>query len=80
MPTVSGEEIGSGEMPHKKLSDREYQVMCMIALGKRVKEIAEELALSEKTISTNRSRILEKMNMKSNAEIVRYALEHKLIE
>lgn len=65
---------------HEALSDREYQVMCMLASGKLVKHIAETLSLSVKTVSTYRRRILEKMGMKSNAELVRYALEHDLSE
>lgn len=65
---------------HETLSDREYQVMCMIASGKTLKEIAEELFLSVKTISTYRSRILEKMKMKSNAELTHYAIKHRLVE
>lgn len=65
---------------HETLSDREYQVMCMIASGKTVNEIAEELFLSVKTVSTYRSRILEKMKMKSNAELTYYAIKHRLVE
>jgi DNA-binding NarL/FixJ family response regulator len=65
---------------HTTLSDREYQVMCMLASGKPVKQIAEALSLSIKTISTYRRRILEKMGMESNAELVRYALENNLSE
>ena len=65
---------------HETLSDREYQVMCMIASGKRVQEIAEQLCLSVKTVSTYRARILEKMKMKSNAELMRYAIKHGLVE
>ena len=64
---------------HETLSDREYQVMIKIAQGKKVKDIAEELFLSEKTISTYRSRILEKMGMEKNEELVRYALNNHLI-
>ena len=64
---------------HDILSDREYQVMCMIAVGKPQKAISEELSLSKKTISTYRFRILQKMGMKTNAELTRYAIEHKLI-
>ena len=64
---------------HEKLSDREYQVMCMIASGKTVKEIAEELSLSVKTISTNRTRILKKMNMKNNAQLIHYAIKNNLV-
>ncbi len=65
---------------HETLSDREYQVMCMIASGKAATAIAEELSLSIKTISTYRGRILEKMGMKNNAEIIRYAVERELEE
>ena len=69
------------ELPyHETLSDREYQVLCMIASGKRAQEIAEELCLSVKTVSTYRSRILEKMKMKNNAELMRYAIKHGLVE
>jgi len=65
---------------HEKLSDREYQVLCMMASGKMAREIAAELCLSVKTISTYRSRILEKMRMKNNAELTHYAIKHGLIE
>jgi two-component system, NarL family, invasion response regulator UvrY len=64
---------------HEALSDREYQVMCMIASGKAVKEIGEELSLSVKTVSTYRSRILNKMRLKGNAELTRYAIDNKLV-
>ena len=73
-------EIGAEKPPHEMLSDREYQVICMIAKGKTVKEIAGELSLSVKTISTYRSRILDKMRMKGNAELTRYAIKNSLIE
>jgi len=65
---------------HEKLSDREFQVLCMIASGKRQKEIAEELCLSAKTVSTYRTRVLEKMGMESNAELTYYAVKNGLIE
>jgi len=65
---------------HEMLSDREYQVMSMIASGKSVKEIADELSLSVQTISTYRSRILEKMKMKNNAEIIYYAVKQGLVD
>jgi DNA-binding NarL/FixJ family response regulator len=65
---------------HTKLSDREYTVMCLIASGKTVSEIAAELCLSSKTISTYRSRILEKMQMKTNAEVMHYAVKHGLVD
>jgi len=65
---------------HEKLSDREYQILCMIASGETIKEIAQGLFLSEKTISTYRSRILEKMSMKSNAELTHYAIKNRLVD
>ncbi len=65
---------------HEVLSDREFQVMLMIASGKTVKEIAEELSISVKTSSTYRARILEKMKMKNNAEIIYYAVKQGLID
>jgi DNA-binding NarL/FixJ family response regulator len=66
--------------PHESLSDRELQVLRMLASGKSVKEIAGELSLSEKTVSTYRSRVLEKMQMTSNAQLMRYALRAGLVE
>lgn len=73
-------EIDAEKPLHETLSDREYEVMCMIASGKTITEIAEKLFLSVKTISTYRSRILEKMRMKSNAELTHYALKNRLVE
>lgn len=67
------------KQPHELLSDREYQVFCLIAAGKGLTEIAEEMSLSVKTVSTYRSRILEKMKMKSNAELIHYAIKNKLV-
>jgi len=72
-------DTGTAKSPHEALSDREYQVLCMIASGKTVKEIAEELILSVKTISTYKARILEKMRMKSNAELTHYAIKNRLV-
>ncbi len=66
--------------PHETLSDREFETMMHIAKGKSIKETGSLLALSEKTISTYRSRILEKMGMNSNAELVRYCVEKNLID
>ena|SRR6185295_3924184 len=66
--------------PHEALSDREYQVMILIASGKTVTEIAELLSLSDKTISTYRARLLEKMGMKTNAVLTRYAIQNKLVD
>ena len=68
------------KMPHEALSDREYQVLCMLASGKTVTEIADELALSVKTVSTYRARVLEKMDMKNNAELIHYAVQNKLVD
>lgn len=67
-------------MPHEMLSGREYQVMNMIASGKSITEIAEELIISVKTVSTYRTRILEKMAMKNNIELARYAVKQGLID
>ncbi|HEY1059118.1 MAG TPA: response regulator transcription factor [Limnobacter sp.] len=64
---------------HSTLSDREFQTIRLIAAGKKLSEIAEELSLSPKTVSVYRARILEKMRMKTNGELTRYALEHGLI-
>jgi two-component system, NarL family, invasion response regulator UvrY len=65
---------------HETLSDREYEVMCLIASGKSVSEIAVQLALSVKTISTYRSRILEKMELPNNAALTHYAIQNRLVE
>jgi DNA-binding NarL/FixJ family response regulator len=70
----------SDKLPHETLSDREFQIMRMIAAGKRRTEIAEELSLSLSTVNTYRTRILEKMKMETNVELARYAMEHGLIE
>jgi two-component system invasion response regulator UvrY len=71
---------GYEELPHQTLSERELHVMRLIASGKTVSEIAKELSLSVKTISTYRSRILEKMQMKNNAQLTRYAINNSLID
>lgn len=65
--------------PHLALSDREYQVLCLLASGKTVKEVANELRLSFKTISTYRSRLLEKMSLENNSQLMRYAVKYGLI-
>ena len=65
---------------HEILSDREYQVMLLIASGMTVKEVADKLSLSVKTISTNRTRIMNKTGMKSNAEIIHYAIKQGLVD
>jgi len=73
-------EVGIQKKLHESLSNREFEVMCMIASGKTTSDIAKELVLSNTTISTYRARILEKMRVKSNAELTRYALQNSLIE
>jgi DNA-binding NarL/FixJ family response regulator len=67
------------ELPHHTLSDREYQVLRMIGQGRTVSEIAVELSLSVKTVSTYRSRILDKMAMRTSAELMRYVIAHRLV-
>jgi len=73
-------EAGPHQAPHETLSNREYQVFCLLAGGKQVSQIAKQLSLSVKTISTFRSRILAKLDMKTNADITRYALKKGLVE
>ena len=65
---------------HETLSDREFQVLCMIATGKGLTEIAEDLDLSVKTVSTHRTRMLKKMRLKNNAELIHYAIRHGLVK
>jgi len=67
-------------LPHEDLSDREFQIMRMLASGKTVTEIGAELSLSAKTVSTYRARLLAKMGFRTNADITRYALQHNLLE
>ena len=64
--------------PHDTLSDREFQILCLFGSGKTAKEIAKELSLSPPTVSTYRARILEKMEMRTTAELVRYAIQNRL--
>ena len=71
---------GADRPIHELLSDREFQVLRMIASGKTVKQIADEIALSVKTVSTYRARILEKTGMQTNAELIRYALQSQLVD
>jgi len=70
----------SGKVPHESLSNREFEVLCSIASGKTVNEIADQLSLSNKTISTYRRRILDKMEMRTNAELTHYAIRNGLVE
>lgn len=73
-------EDGAQARPHEALSDREYRVMWMLASGKSITNIAEELFLSPNTISTYRVRILKKLKVEHNADLVRYAIKHRLME
>jgi len=77
---ASALESDGGKLLHETLSDREYQVMWMIASGKTVRQIADSLCLSPNTVSTHRTRILRKMQMKNNAELMHYAMRHKLVD
>ncbi|MDB5222839.1 MAG: response regulator transcription factor [Chitinophagaceae bacterium] len=72
-------DTGSNKPPHELLSDREFDVFKLLAEGKTISEIADRLSLSPTTVSTYRFRILEKMNMKTNAELTRYSLENNLL-
>jgi two-component system, NarL family, invasion response regulator UvrY len=79
---ILASEIGMDEakLPHQTLSDREYQIFMLLASAKTVTEIAGMLALSVKTVSTYRTRILEKMNLHNNAELMRYAVDKQLAQ
>jgi two-component system, NarL family, invasion response regulator UvrY len=70
----------SEKAPHELLSDREFEVLCLLATGNTVREIAAQLSLSDKTISTYRRRMLDKMRMKTNAELTRYAIRNELVD
>lgn len=73
------EDVAKGtDEPHRRLSDREYQIFTMLASGKSVGEIADLLSLSAKTVSTYRTRLLEKMNLENNAQLLSYAYHHGL--
>jgi DNA-binding NarL/FixJ family response regulator len=73
-------ETGSEKLPHEMLSDREHQIIIQIAEGRTLKQIAKELSLSIKTVSTYRTRAMNKMNMKSNSEIMHYVIKNKLAD
>lgn len=73
-------EKDTGRPLHETLSDREFQILRLIASGKSATEIAQKLSLSVKTVSTYRARILEKMNMKTNAELMHYAIKYQLVD
>ncbi|MCX7173471.1 MAG: response regulator transcription factor [Proteobacteria bacterium] len=67
-------------LPHETLSDREYQILCLIASGRTLTQIAEELNISVKTVSEYRKRLLDKMKLETNAELIHYGLRHRLVE
>lgn len=77
---VNSLEKGGERKPHEKLSDREFEVLLMLAQGRPVKEIAKKLFISAKTVHTYRSRVLEKMEMKTTAELIHYAIQNRLVE
>lgn len=78
---LAAEVGGSGDAaPHTKLSDREYELLLLIGEGKSIREISEELALSVNTVNSYRSRLMQKMGLQSNAEIIHYVLRHNLVE
>jgi DNA-binding NarL/FixJ family response regulator len=79
LQTVRGKPSAASAPPHETLSDREMQVLQMIAAGSTVTEIASKLALSPKTVSTHKARLLEKMHMSNQAELIRYAIEQRLV-
>jgi two-component system invasion response regulator UvrY len=68
------------KLPHTTLSDREYEVLCLIAQGKNSREIAQSLFISENTVGTYRARILDKMGLRNTAELIRYAVKHRLVD
>lgn len=70
----------SQELPHQRLSNREYQTLCLMSSGNSLTEISEIMMLSPKTVSVYRARMLEKMNFKNNAEAVHYAIAHHLVD
>lgn len=77
---INSFEKGDNKLPHEKLSDREFQILCMIAQGAKVREIAEKLFLSPATVATYRARVMEKMQLKSNVDMTNYVLRNNLIE
>lgn len=83
VPQAAGDPAAKGHsargLPHEALSDREYQVLRMLGTGKTVSEIAAELALSVKTVSTYRARVLEKMQLRTTAELMHYVIDHGLV-
>jgi DNA-binding NarL/FixJ family response regulator len=84
-PTVAEQMVfekpaGSDALPHERLSERELHIMKLLAMGRGINEIAAELFISNKTVSTHKARLMQKMDLQSNAELVRYAADHGLVE
>ena len=77
---AAGLHAGGASEPHEALSAREFQILCLLGSGKCVRDIARELSLSPKTVSTHRARILRKMRLQTNADLIRYALQHGLTQ
>jgi two-component system invasion response regulator UvrY len=76
---ISDLTTGTGKLPHELLSDREYEILCLIASGKTPSQIARQLSLSVKTVSTYRTRLLEKMNLETSAQLTHYAIKNGLV-
>jgi two-component system, NarL family, invasion response regulator UvrY len=72
--------LDGDQLPHERLSDREYQTLCMLGSGKRLTDIAHALSLSVKTVSVYRSRLLEKMGLSNNAELTYYVMSNNLVD
>jgi len=68
------------KIPHERLTGREYDILCLLVGGKSVNEIARDLAISNKTVSTHKSRLMQKLNCKNNAQLFRYAIQHQIID
>ncbi len=77
---LAGEVFGDRNSPHERLSDREYEIFRLLANGRTPTKIAEDLNLSPKTVDTHRRNILEKMQLKTNSDLIRYAMKHKLVD
>jgi DNA-binding NarL/FixJ family response regulator len=73
-------DLGTLHAPHEQLSDREFEVLCSLGRGMAVKDLAVQMQLSSKTVSTYRARLLEKMGLRANADLVRYVIEHDLMK
>jgi DNA-binding NarL/FixJ family response regulator len=77
---ATGEPSTRQQAPHEVLSDREFQILCLLGQGRTLSQVAETLSISTSTVGTHRAHILDKMNMKTTAELVKYAVEHGLVD